>query len=86
MPSPGISIRVPINGTFRRKSIAYFNDPQYRRTSSGITSAKYRTLEVHSSFKKEDLIEYRVVMEFRPKDQMKVGPISRICLGTNFIT
>nr|YP_010498690.1 RNA polymerase beta'' subunit [Symplocos tetragona]UWR82652.1 RNA polymerase beta'' subunit [Symplocos tetragona] len=71
MPPSGISIEIPINGIFRRNSIlAYFDDPRYRRKSSGIT--KYETLEVHSIVKKEDLIEYRGVKEFRPKYQMKV--------------
>nr|YP_009680002.1 RNA polymerase beta'' subunit [Saurauia tristyla]QDP13746.1 RNA polymerase beta'' subunit [Saurauia tristyla] len=59
MPSSSISIEIPINGIFRRNSIlAYFDDPRYRRKSSGIT--KY-TIEVHSIVKKEDLIEDRGV-------------------------
>nr|YP_009694557.1 RpoC2 [Eucnide grandiflora]QEJ82460.1 RpoC2 [Eucnide grandiflora] len=71
MPRSGISIEIPINGIFRRTSIlAYFDDPRYRRKSSGIT--KYGTIEVHSIVKKEDLIEYRGVKEFRRKYQMKV--------------
>nr|YP_009418175.1 DNA-directed RNA polymerase beta'' subunit [Franklinia alatamaha]ASM43967.1 DNA-directed RNA polymerase beta'' subunit [Franklinia alatamaha] len=71
MPPSGISIEIPINGIFRRKSIlAYFDDPRYRRKRSGIT--KYGTIDVHSIVKKEDLIEYRGVKEFRPKYQMKV--------------
>nr|QBE86385.1 RNA polymerase beta' subunit [Pisoniella arborescens] len=71
MPLSPISIEVPINGIFRRNSIfAYFDDPRYRRKSSGIT--KYGTIEMHSIVKKEDLIEYRGVKEFRPKYQMKV--------------
>nr|YP_010636015.1 RNA polymerase beta'' subunit [Boeica ferruginea]WBQ48484.1 RNA polymerase beta'' subunit [Boeica ferruginea] len=66
-----ISIEIPINGIFRRNSIlAYFDDPRYRRRSSGIS--KYGTLEMHSIIKKEDLIEYRGNKEFRPKYQMKV--------------
>uniref|UniRef100_UPI0030035AF7 RNA polymerase beta'' subunit n=1 Tax=Didymocarpus sinoprimulinus TaxID=1736677 RepID=UPI0030035AF7 len=66
-----ISIEIPINGSFRRNSIlAYFDDPRYRRKSSGIS--KYGTLEMHSIIKKEDLIEYRGDKEFRPKYQMKV--------------
>nr|WOZ11165.1 RNA polymerase beta'' subunit [Hamelia patens] len=69
--TPGISIEIPINGIFRRTSIlSYFDDPRYRRKSSGIT--KYGTIEMHSIVKKEDLIEYRSVKEFRPKYQMKV--------------
>ncbi|KAL3613134.1 DNA-directed RNA polymerase subunit beta'' [Castilleja foliolosa] len=44
MPPSGISIEIPTNGIFRRNSIlAYFDDPRYRRKSSGIT--KYGTLE-----------------------------------------
>nr|YP_010725638.1 RNA polymerase beta'' subunit [Linaria buriatica]WDY12538.1 RNA polymerase beta'' subunit [Linaria buriatica] len=71
MPPSGISIEIPPNGIFRRNSIlAYFDDPRYRRKSSGIT--KYGTLEMHSIVKKEDLIEYRGGKEFRPKYQMKV--------------
>nr|YP_010449735.1 RNA polymerase beta'' subunit [Gelsemium elegans]UTU96308.1 RNA polymerase beta'' subunit [Gelsemium elegans] len=71
MPPPSISIEIPINGIFRRNSIlSYFDDPRYRRKSSGIT--KYGTIEMHSIVKKEDLIEYRGVKEFRPKYQMKV--------------
>nr|YP_009415482.1 DNA-directed RNA polymerase beta'' subunit [Apterosperma oblata]ASM42314.1 DNA-directed RNA polymerase beta'' subunit [Apterosperma oblata] len=71
MPPSGISIEIPINGIFRRKSIlAYFDDLRYRRKRSGIT--KYGTIDVHSFVKKEDLIEYRGVKEFRPKYQMKV--------------
>nr|YP_009768161.1 RNA polymerase beta'' subunit [Indigofera linifolia]QIS98779.1 RNA polymerase beta'' subunit [Indigofera linifolia] len=68
----GISIEIPINGIFRRNSIlAYFDDPQYRTQSSGIT--KYRTIGIHSILKKEDfLIEYRGVKELKAKYQIKV--------------
>nr|ARV87595.2 RNA polymerase beta'' subunit [Drosera erythrorhiza] len=71
----GISIEIPINGIFYRKSIlAYLDDPRYRTTSSGITN--YRTIEAHSivTVKKEGLIEYQGVKEFRPKYQIKVDP------------
>nr|YP_010428462.1 RNA polymerase beta'' subunit [Tetracera sarmentosa]USO20305.1 RNA polymerase beta'' subunit [Tetracera sarmentosa] len=72
IPPSGISIEIPINSIFCRNSIfAYFDDPRYRRKSSGIT--KYGTVEVHSIVKKEDLIEYRGVKEFRPKYQRKVN-------------
>nr|YP_010413306.1 RNA polymerase beta'' subunit [Verbascum sinaiticum]YP_011015424.1 RNA polymerase beta'' subunit [Verbascum chaixii]YP_011015510.1 RNA polymerase beta'' subunit [Verbascum songaricum]URQ17874.1 RNA polymerase beta'' subunit [Verbascum sinaiticum]UXP85635.1 RNA polymerase beta'' subunit [Verbascum chaixii]UXP85807.1 RNA polymerase beta'' subunit [Verbascum songaricum] len=71
MPPSSISIEIPINGIFRRNSIlAYFDDPRYRRKSSGIT--KYGTLEMNSIVKKEDLIEYRGGKEFRPKYQMQM--------------
>lgn len=71
MPRSGISIEIPINGVLPRNSIlAYFDDPLYRRSSSGIT--KYGTIGVGSIVKKEDLIEYRRAKEFRPKYQMKV--------------
>ncbi|KAL7119989.1 hypothetical protein ACP275_02G095400 [Erythranthe tilingii] len=71
MPPSGISIEIPINSIFRRNSIlAYFDDPRYRRKSSGIT--KYGTLEMHSIGKKEESIEYRGGKESRPKYQMKV--------------
>nr|QNU07874.1 RNA polymerase beta'' subunit [Rumex nepalensis] len=66
-----ISIEIPINGSFRRNSIlAYFDDPRYRRDSLGIT--KYGTREEHSIIKKEGLIEYRGVKEFKAKYQMQV--------------
>nr|QOJ51109.1 RNA polymerase beta'' subunit [Primula sp. XJW-2020] len=67
----GILIEISINGIFRRNSIlAYFDDSRYSRKSSGIT--KYGTLEGHSMVKKEDLIEYRGVKEFRTKYQMQM--------------
>nr|YP_009569925.1 RNA polymerase beta subunit [Montia fontana]QBC68357.1 RNA polymerase beta subunit [Montia fontana] len=71
IPLARISIEMPRNGIFRRNSLfSYFDDPRYRRKSSGIT--KYGTIEIHSIVKKKDLIEYRGVKEFRPKCQMKV--------------
>nr|YP_010403389.1 RNA polymerase beta'' subunit [Liparis luteola]UQW83080.1 RNA polymerase beta'' subunit [Liparis luteola] len=71
IPCFGISMKIPINGILRRNSIlAYFDDPRYRRSSSGIT--KYGIVEVDSIIKKEDLIEYRGAKEFSPKYQMKV--------------
>nr|YP_009466317.1 RNA polymerase beta' subunit [Genlisea filiformis]AUN28372.1 RNA polymerase beta' subunit [Genlisea filiformis] len=78
-PPSGISgeipMEIPMNGIFRRNSIlAYFDDPRYRRKSSGIT--KSRPIEMHSIAKKEDLLEYRGGKEFRTKSQMqmKVDP------------
>nr|YP_009170059.1 RNA polymerase beta' subunit [Larrea tridentata]ALE28849.1 RNA polymerase beta' subunit [Larrea tridentata]QCW94641.1 RNA polymerase subunit beta [Larrea tridentata] len=71
MPRSRISIEIPPNGIFHRNSIiAYLDDPQYRRKSSGIT--KYGTIGAHSISKKEDWIEYKGVKEFQPKYQMKV--------------
>ena len=71
LPLSGISIDIPIKGIFRRNSIlAYFDDPRYRRKSSGIT--KYGTIGAHSIVKKEDLIEYRGVKKLKPKYQMKI--------------
>nr|AOS85739.1 RNA poymerase beta subunit-2 [Aconitum barbatum var. hispidum] len=71
IPRSGISIEIPVNGLFRINSIlAYFDDPRYRRKSSGIT--KYGTIEVDSIVKKEDLLEYRRTKEFRPKYQTKI--------------
>nr|YP_009516332.1 RNA polymerase beta' subunit [Philydrum lanuginosum]AYD91190.1 RNA polymerase beta' subunit [Philydrum lanuginosum] len=71
IPCFGISIEIPKQGILRRNSIlAYFDDPRYRRSNSGIT--KYGTLEVNSIIKREDLIEYRGSKEFSPKYQMKV--------------
>nr|YP_010418946.1 RNA polymerase beta'' subunit [Elatostema parvum]USG52138.1 RNA polymerase beta'' subunit [Elatostema parvum] len=71
-PRSSISIEMPINGLFRRNSIlAYFDDPQYRRKSSGIT--KYGTIGLHSILKKEDSeTEYGEVKELKPKYQMKI--------------
>nr|YP_010380738.1 RNA polymerase beta'' subunit [Begonia gulongshanensis]UDH54155.1 RNA polymerase beta'' subunit [Begonia gulongshanensis] len=70
LPRSSISIEIPINGLFHRNCIfAYFDDPQYRRNSLGIT--KYGTIGVHSILKKEDLIG---VKEFKPKYQIKVDP------------
>nr|UDF86595.1 RNA polymerase beta'' subunit [Lophomyrtus bullata] len=72
LPHSGISIELPINGILHRNSIlAYFDDPRYRRKSSGIT--KYGTLGIHSIVKKEDLIEYRGIKEFNQKYQMKLN-------------
>nr|YP_010489864.1 RNA polymerase beta'' subunit [Koenigia forrestii]YP_010598588.1 RNA polymerase beta'' subunit [Koenigia nummulariifolia]UWM11504.1 RNA polymerase beta'' subunit [Koenigia forrestii]UZC53725.1 RNA polymerase beta'' subunit [Koenigia forrestii]UZP14504.1 RNA polymerase beta'' subunit [Koenigia forrestii]WAL02622.1 RNA polymerase beta'' subunit [Koenigia nummulariifolia] len=71
MPLSSISIEIPLNGSFRRNSIlAYFDDPRYRRDSSGIT--KYGTIEAYSILKNEGLIEYRGVKEFKAKYQMQV--------------
>nr|YP_009179943.1 DNA-directed RNA polymerase beta'' chain [Bletilla striata]ALL52996.1 DNA-directed RNA polymerase beta'' chain [Bletilla striata] len=71
IPCFGISIKIPINGILRRNSIlAYFDDPRYRRSSSGIT--KYGIVEVDSIVKKEDLIEYRGAKEFSSKYQMQM--------------
>ena len=71
LPPSSISIEIPINGIFRRNSIlAYFDDTQYRRKSSGIT--KYGAIGLHSILKKEDLIEYGEVKELKPKYQTKV--------------
>nr|YP_010024321.1 RNA polymerase beta'' subunit [Agastache rugosa]QOP63929.1 RNA polymerase beta'' subunit [Agastache rugosa]QUB07756.1 RNA polymerase beta'' subunit [Agastache rugosa]UZA66070.1 RNA polymerase beta'' subunit [Agastache rugosa] len=70
-PPSDILIEIPIDGIFRRNSIlAYFDDPRYRRNSSGIT--KHGTIETDSIVKKEDLIEYQGGKEFRPKYQTKV--------------
>nr|QGQ49298.1 DNA-directed RNA polymerase beta'' subunit [Cymbidium floribundum var. pumilum] len=70
IPCFGISIKIPINGILRRNSIlAYFDDPRYRRSSSGIT--KYGIYEVDSIVKKENLIEYRGAKEFSSKYQIQ---------------
>nr|YP_010180528.1 RNA polymerase beta'' subunit [Maerua crassifolia]QVD39947.1 RNA polymerase beta'' subunit [Maerua crassifolia] len=71
IPHSGISIEIPINGIFRKNSIfAFFDDPRYRRKSSGIL--KYGTIEAESIIQKEDMIEYRGVKKFKTKYQMKV--------------
>ena len=75
MPHSGISIEIPINGILRRNSIlAYFDDPRYRRSSSGMT--KYGTIGGEATVKKEDLIEYRGAKNFgsKSKCQVKVDP------------
>nr|YP_010293975.1 RNA polymerase beta'' subunit [Paepalanthus alpinus]ULQ67269.1 RNA polymerase beta'' subunit [Paepalanthus alpinus] len=67
----GISMEIPLNGVLRKKSIfAFFDDPRYRQSNSGIT--KYGTIEIDSIFKKEKeyLIEYRGAKEFSSKYQM----------------
>ncbi|KAH0851887.1 LOW QUALITY PROTEIN: hypothetical protein HID58_094408, partial [Brassica napus] len=70
IPHSGISIEIPINGIFRRNSIfAFFDDPRYRRKSSGIL--KYGTLKADSIVQKEDMIEYRGVQKFKTKYEMK---------------
>nr|AYM32952.1 RNA polymerase beta'' subunit [Dioscorea bulbifera] len=72
IPCFDISIEIPINGILRGNSIlAYFDDPVYRRSSSGITKYGYGTVEVDSIVKKEDLIEYRGTKEFN-QIQIKV--------------
>nr|YP_010593665.1 RNA polymerase beta'' subunit [Elatostema salvinioides]WAJ54342.1 RNA polymerase beta'' subunit [Elatostema salvinioides] len=73
-PRSSISIEIPINGLFRRNSIlAYFDDPQYRRKSLGITT--YGTIGLYSILKKEDLTEYGEVKELKPKYQTKVDRV-----------
>nr|YP_010158163.1 RNA polymerase beta'' subunit [Cyrtophyllum fragrans]QRG30255.1 RNA polymerase beta'' subunit [Cyrtophyllum fragrans] len=73
MPPPGISLEIPLNGSFHRNSIlSYFDDPRYRRKRSGITKYGYGNIEMHSILKKEDLIEYRRVKEFMPKYQIQI--------------
>ena len=71
IPNSGISMELPINGIFRRNSIlAYFDDPRYRRNTSGII--KYGTIGVHLIVKTEALIEYRGIKEFNAKYPMKI--------------
>nr|SOG98226.1 RNA polymerase beta' subunit-2 [Arabidopsis arenosa subsp. borbasii] len=71
IPHSGISVEIPINGIFRRNSIfAFFDDPRYRRKSSGIL--KYGTLKADSIIQKEDMIEYRGVQKFKTKYEMNV--------------
>uniref|UniRef100_A0AAU7ANC2 DNA-directed RNA polymerase n=1 Tax=Triphora wagneri TaxID=2594492 RepID=A0AAU7ANC2_9ASPA len=71
IPCFGISIKIPRNGILCRNSIlAYFDDPRYRRSSSGIT--EYGIVEVDSIVKKEDFIEYGGAKELSPKYQMQM--------------
>ncbi|CAN4125421.1 unnamed protein product [Withania somnifera] len=84
MPCSGISIEIPVNGIFRRNSIlAYFDDPRYRRKSSGII--KYGTIETHSVIKKEDLIEYRGIDFFIPEEVHILPGSSSIMVRNNSI-
>nr|YP_010144834.1 RNA polymerase beta'' subunit [Pterygocalyx volubilis]QQL92154.1 RNA polymerase beta'' subunit [Pterygocalyx volubilis] len=72
-PPPSISLEIPLNVIFHRKSIlSYFDDPRYRRKRSGITKYGYGNIEMDSILKKEDLIEYRGVKEFMPKYQIQM--------------
>nr|ADD31158.1 RNA polymerase beta'' subunit protein [Phoradendron leucarpum] len=66
----GILIDIPINGIFCRQTIlSYFDDPRYKRKSSGMTQYG---IEAHSFVQKEYLeIEYRVVQKCSRKYQMK---------------
>ena len=62
-----ISMAIPINGIFYQNSIlAYFDDPRYRRSNSGIIQ-----YEVESIIKKDDLIEDQGIKEF-PEYQMLI--------------
>nr|YP_009144312.1 RNA polymerase beta' subunit [Carex siderosticta]AKJ25288.1 RNA polymerase beta' subunit [Carex siderosticta] len=62
-----ISKAIPINGIFHRNSIlAYFDDPGYRRSNSGIIQ-----YEIESIIKKDDLIEDQGIKEF-PEYQMLI--------------
>nr|DBA09780.1 TPA_asm: RNA polymerase beta'' subunit [Corydalis intermedia] len=83
----GISMEIPINGIFHRKSIlAYFDDPQYRRNRSG--STQNGTRETHSIVKKEDLIASRKAKKLRQKYQNKGVFIPKevhILPGSSFI-
>jgi len=55
-----ISMAIPINGIFYQNSIlAYFDDPRYRRSNSGIIQ-----YEIESIIKKDDLIEDQGIKEF----------------------
>nr|YP_010251965.1 RNA polymerase beta'' subunit [Carex agglomerata]QTX08807.1 RNA polymerase beta'' subunit [Carex agglomerata] len=62
-----ISMAIPINGIFYQNSIlAYFDDPRYRRSNSGIIQ-----YEIESIIKKDDLIEDQGIKEF-PEYQMLI--------------
>nr|YP_009532143.1 RNA polymerase beta subunit [Lamprocapnos spectabilis]AYA29253.1 RNA polymerase beta subunit [Lamprocapnos spectabilis] len=81
IPRSGISIKIPINGIFRRDSIlAYFDDLQYKRNSSRIP--KYGTIEAHSILKKEDLIESK---EFHQKKGIFIPEEVHILPGSSSI-
>nr|YP_010474765.1 RNA polymerase beta'' subunit [Corydalis fargesii]UVH69052.1 RNA polymerase beta'' subunit [Corydalis fargesii] len=93
LPRSGISMEIPINGIFHRKSIfAYFDDPQYkyRRKSSG--STQNGTRETHSIVTKEDLIKsrrakcrqkYQKKEVFIPKEVHRVPESSSIMVRNN---
>nr|YP_010291618.1 RNA polymerase beta'' subunit [Scleria parvula]ULQ67625.1 RNA polymerase beta'' subunit [Scleria parvula] len=60
IPCIAISVEIPENGIFERDTIlAYFDNPRYRRSSSGII--QYGTIEVESI---KDLLEDQVTPKF----------------------
>jgi DNA-directed RNA polymerase subunit beta' len=62
-----ISMAIPVNGIFHQDSIlAYFDDPRYRRSNSGIIQ-----YEMESIIEKDDLIEDQGIKEF-PEYQMLI--------------
>nr|YP_010276288.1 RNA polymerase beta'' subunit [Carex laevissima]UHY39410.1 RNA polymerase beta'' subunit [Carex laevissima] len=62
-----ISMAIPVNGIFHQDSIlAYFDDPRYRRSNSGIIQ-----YEIESIIEKDDLIEDQEIKEF-PEYQMLI--------------
>nr|YP_010291227.1 RNA polymerase beta'' subunit [Juncus gracilicaulis]ULQ66817.1 RNA polymerase beta'' subunit [Juncus gracilicaulis] len=71
IPCFAISMKIPINGILNRNSIlTYFDDPRYRRSSSGIIQ-QYSTGEIDSIIKKEkeNLIEDQGIKEWDPEDE-----------------
>ena len=54
-------------------SFSYLDDLQYKRKNMDIKKNIYGTTWVHLILKKENLIEYQGVKEFKPKYQMKIG-------------
>nr|YP_009775057.1 RNA polymerase beta'' subunit [Eleocharis cellulosa]QJA15113.1 RNA polymerase beta'' subunit [Eleocharis cellulosa] len=59
-----ISMEIPINGIFHQNNtiLAFFDDPRYRRSNSGII--QYGIIEIESIIKKEDLLENQEIKEF----------------------
>nr|YP_010286784.1 RNA polymerase beta'' subunit [Hydrocharis dubia]UKT60902.1 RNA polymerase beta'' subunit [Hydrocharis dubia] len=70
LPCFGVSIEIPRNGILHRNSIlAYCDDPQYRRSSSGIF--QYDTVEVDSIFQ-YDTVEVDSIFQY---DSVEVDSI-----------
>jgi DNA-directed RNA polymerase subunit beta' len=59
-----ISMEIPMNGIFHQNNtiLAFFDDPRYRRSNSGII--QYGIIEIESIIKKEDLLENLEFEEF----------------------
>ncbi|CAN6447271.1 unnamed protein product [Victoria cruziana] len=79
--STSITVEIPANCILRRNSIlAYFNDPRYRRSSSGIT--KYGIIEVDSIVKKEEVHILPGSSSIMVRNNSIIGVDTRIMFNT----